>query len=78
MTLITIGNSEGSRRCDARCYDAKGSNCDCMCGGKNHGKGLQVASENTALIGKKLMEELGGEHVAIAAIQRDLFTGGAA
>jgi hypothetical protein len=51
----------------------KGPDCDCVCGGKNHGKGLQVASENTALIGKKLMEELGGEHVVMAAIQRDLF-----
>lgn len=24
--------------CDARCTNATGSNCECSCGGKNHGK----------------------------------------
>jgi len=24
--------------CDARCTHAKGSSCECSCGGKNHGK----------------------------------------
>ena len=26
--------------CDSRCTHAKGPNCDCSCGGKNHGSGL--------------------------------------
>jgi hypothetical protein len=26
-------------RCDARCENAKGHNCECACGGANHGKG---------------------------------------
>ena len=24
-------------KCDARCQSAKGGNCECECGGKNHG-----------------------------------------
>lgn len=26
-------------KCDARCTHAKGFNCECSCGGENHGKG---------------------------------------
>lgn len=26
-------------KCDARCLHAKGRNCECSCGGKNHGAG---------------------------------------
>lgn len=29
--------------CDARCYDAKTPGCDCICGGRCHGKGLRAA-----------------------------------
>jgi hypothetical protein len=47
VTLISFGNSEGQRRCDARCYDATGGECDCICAGKNHGAGLQLAEANT-------------------------------
>lgn len=47
-TLIAAYNSEGCvGRCDAKCYDAKGGACDCICGGKNHGVGRQRAVENT-------------------------------
>ena len=42
-TLMSAGGSDWSRRCDAKCYDAKGPVCDCICGGKNHGKGKQQA-----------------------------------
>lgn len=34
-------------RCDAKCYAAKHKNCDCICGGKNHGAGETKALENT-------------------------------
>jgi hypothetical protein len=34
-------------RCDAKCYLSKHDNCDCICGGKNHKKGLDRAVENT-------------------------------
>jgi hypothetical protein len=33
-------NLESRCKCDARCTNAKGPNCDCSCGGKNHGSGM--------------------------------------
>jgi hypothetical protein len=36
-----------TQRCDARCYDAHEADCECVCSGMNHGKGLVVARENT-------------------------------
>lgn len=48
MTLISSHNSDGETgRCDAKCYNATGGKCDCICGGKNHGVGLKKAQENT-------------------------------
>jgi hypothetical protein len=44
-TLLTVGNSEGSRRCDAKCHEAKDPDCDCVCGGRYHGGGEQYARE---------------------------------
>jgi hypothetical protein len=46
--LEYIGKVEGNTwvqketlcKCDARCTHAKGPNCDCQCGGENHGAGL--------------------------------------
>ena len=47
--LIAVYNSDGcAGRCDARCYDAQSDVCDCICGGMNHGAGLQKAQENTS------------------------------
>lgn len=28
--------------CDGRCLNAKGGNCECACGGKNHGAGAWI------------------------------------
>lgn len=37
-------------RCDARCEGARGHNCECSCGGRNHGKGFAaVMTATTAL-----------------------------
>lgn len=33
-------------RCDAKCYNAKGHHCTCICGGINHGKGLKHAIQD--------------------------------
>ncbi len=42
VTLMTWGNSDGIQgRCDAKCHNAKTRKCECMCGGRYHGKGLQ-------------------------------------
>ena len=47
-TLISWASSGGaSGRCDAKCYDATGPDCGCICGGRNHGVGQERATENT-------------------------------
>jgi hypothetical protein len=56
--LITVGNSEGDRRCDAKCYNAEGDKCDCVCGGMNHGAGLSKALVNTADHAEQISERL--------------------
>lgn len=69
MTLMTVGNSEGTRRCDSRCYNAKGGKCTCCCGGMNHGKGLAEAQRLTNEHARELLRQAGTE------IQGDLFAG---
>jgi hypothetical protein len=39
MTIMTQGNSDGLRRCDSTCHNAKHSKCTCICGGRYHGSG---------------------------------------
>lgn len=47
-TLITAHDSAGNvLTCDARCYNAKGTECHCICGGLNHGKGENIATTFT-------------------------------
>lgn len=47
MTLMTEKIGQGStRRCDARCYNAKRVKCTCICGGLNHKAGLKQATQN--------------------------------
>jgi hypothetical protein len=47
-TLIAVCNSEGCvGRCDARYYEAAEPDCDCICGGRNHGAGKEQAIGNT-------------------------------
>jgi hypothetical protein len=58
-------------RCDAKCYDAKETECDCICGGRNHGAGMVHALQNTAdLVDptgelRELMREMGGDRVVL-------------
>jgi hypothetical protein len=48
VTLISYSNSGGEQgRCDAKCYEATKPECDCICGGANHGAGLQQAIAST-------------------------------
>lgn len=35
-----------ARQCDSRCYNAKCGTCACICGGRNHGAGIQKALDN--------------------------------
>ena len=48
MTLISSHNGDHETgRCDAKCYNATGGQCVCICGGANHGVGQQKALDNT-------------------------------
>lgn len=55
-TLISQTHGGRTRRCDARCYNGKHARCKCICGGVNHGKGLEKAIENTREMAVKLLE----------------------
>ena len=58
MTLVSMRNSERViGRCDAKCYDATGPECTCVCGGKNHRAGLKGAINNTTKDIDKYLEK---------------------
>jgi len=35
---IAYSTRPSRHRCDARCMNARGNNCECSCGGANHGR----------------------------------------
>lgn len=43
-------------RCDASCYAGTKTVCDCICGGVNHGVGLEVALANTAAMSEEWLK----------------------
>ena len=49
MTLFSayLPNGQKLGQCDASCYDGTGTRCKCICGGINHGVGLQQAAAQT-------------------------------
>jgi hypothetical protein len=78
MILMSQGSSDSERRCDARCYNAKGPGCDCCCGGINHGVGLKQAKGNTARVAEALTEVAADierivDRVRIETVQKELF-----
>jgi len=57
-TLITQKTGSGGQlRCDAKCHDALGPDCDCICGGINHGVGAKQALKNTHERGLEFLAE---------------------
>lgn len=65
---VLISGTHG--QCDAKCYDAKHSNCTCICGGKNHGVGEQQAVKNT----QDYCEEMIKDYCIKHDLKRDDFT----
>lgn len=62
-TMIAAYNSSGCiGRCDAKCYDAEGDDCNCICGGANHGKGKNQAAQNTGKLAEEWLKEYGIDH----------------
>lgn len=45
MTIMTQGDSNGTRRCDGTCHNAKKPKCSCICGGRYHGAGSSEAAQ---------------------------------
>jgi hypothetical protein len=57
-TLIAVHNSHGCvGRCGARCYQAAEPDCDCICGGRNHGAGQAQAIGNTRELAGSWLEQ---------------------
>ena len=79
-TLIASYNSDGcTGGCDAKCYNATHPECDCICGGINHGKGKETAIDNTRELAEKWADKWKethkGEYVKVqsAIVQTKLF-----
>jgi hypothetical protein len=46
MATLLVSNARGRKRtCNAKCYKARERECDCICGGSNHGIGERRARE---------------------------------
>jgi hypothetical protein len=62
-TLISYSSGGGDKgRCDGKCYNARHPKCDCICGGANHGVGINVAVQNTLRLADKWVEKYNAEH----------------
>ncbi len=69
MTLIAIYKEDKcAGRCDARCYNAKGEDCHCVCQGMNHGKGFDEARANTNGHGERLAKEYEASHPEVKVV----------
>ena len=67
-TLIKQGKGDRhDRRCDGRCYKGKRDKCACICGGKNHGKGLQTAQAQMIEIAEELAKNNTDPEVRVQA-----------
>jgi len=56
-TLIAVSTSSGlAGRCDAKCYEATCTVCECVCGGRNHGMGREKAIDNTRTLAEQWIE----------------------
>lgn len=77
-TLIISKDSSGltTRRCNARCYNAKGSVCKYICGAINHGLGKEVATYNTIEHRDFLKDAQNAGEFILKTGQYQLFPGG--
>jgi hypothetical protein len=81
VTLISYSNSSGGQgRCDAKCYDATQPECVCICGGANHGAGLQWSICNTRELAQSWIvrsraagQAATGFYLAVEAVHEPLF-----
>jgi len=58
--LIAVYTGDGCvGRCDAKCYNAWGPECHCICQGANHGAGKQEAIDTTRELAGSWLERAG-------------------
>jgi hypothetical protein len=70
VTLISYQSSGGDQgRCDAKCYEADHPDCDCICGGRNHGAGLQQAVDNTRELAQSWIDRAKANGQDVADVQ---------
>lgn len=74
-TIILRKNKDGAitGMCNARCYNAKGKKCHCVCGGDNHGKGINYAIMNTSRCSKAFQSLFNPGEIEIKQGQFTLF-----
>ena len=81
-TLIAVCSAEGGQgRCNAKCYEAHEEECDCICGGRNHGVGQEQALDNMRELAESWLEQAraSGQDItraelAITAMHEPLFS----
>jgi len=63
MSTVITAKRDGDivRRCDATCHDAKGCDCQCVCGGRFHGVGTESAQREVSENWRELAGELRAE-----------------
>ena len=66
--LIAVYTGDGcAGRCDAKCYNAWGPECRCICQGGNHGVGRQEAIDHTREQAESWLEHAEADRRASAA-----------
>ena len=72
MTTLISWQSTGGEagRCDAKCYDAREPDCDCICGRRNHGAGREQALDNTRDLAQEWLARAraAGQHITGAVL----------
>lgn len=80
-TILSAYNSDKCiGRCDARCHEAQGGDCHCICGGAFHGVGSRIATEDRqTLSDDEIKETIGNNRARIKRlpVQGSLFDQGA-
>lgn len=72
--LITFNNKHGKRYCDAKCHNAKGNKCNCICGGRFHGKGIdQARKELTDKVREEIKKFNKDGFISFEKIQTNIF-----
>ena len=68
--LIAVYTGDGCiGRCDAKCYNAWGPECHCICQGANHGAGKQEAIDNTRELADSWVEQARANGAVVSAAE---------